>query len=101
MEQQQKVSLGCGTLILIAIIVAIFSNSSGNEIRSNLRNIENRLNTIQNANNLSQIQSQLGRIENQINEQNIQIRNLKEEIRQLNLKNHAGPAHPESPIQNQ
>ncbi|MEN6627264.1 MAG: hypothetical protein ABFD69_13655 [Candidatus Sumerlaeia bacterium] len=102
MEQQQKVSLGCGTLILIAIIVAIFSNSSRDNIRGDLISIESRLNNIQiNMNNLPQIQSQLGRIETQLNEQNIQIRNLKEEIRQLNLKNHAGSAHPENPIQNQ
>ncbi|MEN8694994.1 MAG: hypothetical protein ACN4GG_04280 [Akkermansiaceae bacterium] len=44
----QKVSLGCGTLILIAIIVLIFGNSGSNqEIEEKLNKIEKRLEKIE------------------------------------------------------
>jgi hypothetical protein len=44
-----NVSLGCGTLILIAIIVAIFSGDNDNEIRAlhrDVRAIEKKLDAI-------------------------------------------------------
>lgn len=44
----QKVSLGCGTLILIAIIVLIFGNSgSNNELDEKLKKIDDRLERIE------------------------------------------------------
>lgn len=33
-DNQQRVSLGCGTLILIALIVMIFSNAGNQEVSS-------------------------------------------------------------------
>ncbi len=39
-DHTQKATLGCGTLILIAIIVAIFSNS-GHEVDGELDNLRN------------------------------------------------------------
>ncbi len=42
--QETKVSLGCGTLILIAIIVAIFSNGG---TKKEMRKIEERLERIE------------------------------------------------------
>jgi cell division protein FtsL len=35
-EHTQKATLGCGTLILIALIVAIFSNSGSNDVEREL-----------------------------------------------------------------
>jgi hypothetical protein len=43
-SQEIKASLGCGTLILIAIIVAIFSNGG---TKRNMENLENRLERIE------------------------------------------------------
>ncbi len=39
-----RASLGCGTFIIIAIIVAVFSSSGDNrEVREDLRAVENKL----------------------------------------------------------
>lgn len=38
-DQNQTVSLGCGTLILIAIIVMMFSNSSDNDVERELKRL--------------------------------------------------------------
>jgi outer membrane murein-binding lipoprotein Lpp len=50
MDKNQKVSLGCGTLILIALIVMIFSNASTddvqkevNELRSEVRELNSKV----------------------------------------------------------
>jgi hypothetical protein len=40
-ETNSSVSLGCGTLILIAIIVAIFSN--GSDISSDIQNLRSEV----------------------------------------------------------
>ncbi len=39
-QQHSPVSLGCGTLILIAVIVSIFSNS-GSEVEDDIRRLRN------------------------------------------------------------
>ncbi|MGC6464753.1 MAG: hypothetical protein ACON38_19500 [Akkermansiaceae bacterium] len=47
-EQDHKVSLGCGTLILIAIIVLIFGNKGTNEeVEKRVERIESKLDEIQ------------------------------------------------------
>ena len=39
MDKNQKASLGCGTLILIALIVLIFANIGGNKCAEEVRNL--------------------------------------------------------------
>lgn len=50
-EPHRGVSLGCGTLILIAIIVMIFSNAGGNdgairELQKEIRSLEQKIDAI-------------------------------------------------------
>ena len=43
MQKERQVSLGCGTLILIAIIVMIFSNSSNDNVRNEVTELRNEV----------------------------------------------------------
>jgi hypothetical protein len=67
------VSLGCGTLILIALIVMIFSNAS----RQNC-------NTIQLELEVQRLASQIGVLRDSIERQNNQLIGLEQEIRRTN-----------------
>ena len=64
-ENYPKVSLGCGTLILIALIVLMFSKGPDYETRQNIERLNNRM---------IQIQQEIRELNNSINE-------LKEMIR--------------------
>ncbi len=60
-ERDNKVSLGCGTLILIAIIVLIFSGSGTNrQLRDEMNQLKNAVANLQN-----EIKSLQRTIENQ------------------------------------
>jgi hypothetical protein len=47
--QGQKASLGCGTLILIALIVLIFSSRGADELRSDIRDLRNEIAVLKKA----------------------------------------------------
>jgi hypothetical protein len=53
MDKNQKVSLGCGTLILIALIVIIFGNADSDKLRHDIQTLSNDVKSLQ-----SSIQSQ-------------------------------------------
>ena len=48
-NRDQTVSLGCGTLILIAIIVMIFSNSSDQDVERELRQLKSEVQQLKSA----------------------------------------------------
>ena len=48
-RRTQHVTLGCGTLILIALIVMIFSNSSTSDIRSEVRALQSDITELKEA----------------------------------------------------
>ena len=47
MESNQKVSLGCGTLILIALIVMIFSGTPNRDIKRELQQLQTEVRSLQ------------------------------------------------------
>ena len=47
MESNQKVGLGCGTLILIALIVMIFSGTHNREIKRELHQLQTEIRSLQ------------------------------------------------------
>ena len=47
MESNQKVSLGCGTLILIALIVMIFSGTPNRDIKQELQQLQTEVRSLQ------------------------------------------------------
>ena len=47
MESNQKVSLGCGTLILIALIVMIFSGTPNRDIKQELQQLQTEIRSLQ------------------------------------------------------
>ena len=49
MEKNQKVSLGCGTLILIALIVLILGNASDDEFRQEIKALRNDVRELQSS----------------------------------------------------
>ncbi|MCL5269107.1 MAG: hypothetical protein M1457_00790 [bacterium] len=67
MENNRKVNLGCGTLILIALIVAIFSGSSNRQVVTEL-NEANR---------------KIAALDRKTDTLNAQVTNLGHEIRRL------------------
>jgi len=63
----QEVSLGCGTLILIALIVAFFSTSTKPMPNLDLSPVMNKLNEIE-MNKLNEIDQRLQRLERKLDE---------------------------------
>lgn len=62
--REQRVSLGCGTLILIALIVLIFSGRGDREVGSELSDLRREIRTLKEAvetqtNQIKQLQQQL------------------------------------------
>ena len=43
MDRNQQVSLGCGTLILIALIVLFFSNRNGDDVKNEIRKLRTEI----------------------------------------------------------
>ncbi len=58
MESSQKANLGCGTLILIALIVIIFSGAGDNGTRNALQQLRTEIRSLQ-----SEIQAQRASIQ--------------------------------------
>lgn len=57
MDNQSKVSLGCGTLILIALIVIIFGNMGGRDATQQVNNLEQQVVKLSQA--VEKLQAQL------------------------------------------
>jgi hypothetical protein len=49
MENSQKVGLGCGTFILIAIIVLIFGNAGNEELSQDIRQLRREVSDLTSA----------------------------------------------------
>jgi len=82
--ERGPVSLGCGTLILIALIVMFFSNANRN------------CNTSQLERNVERLQSQISSLQNSIERQSEQLSRLEQQIRRLENASH-GPAEANPP----
>ncbi|HEY4234510.1 MAG TPA: hypothetical protein VGM76_13840 [Lacipirellulaceae bacterium] len=79
MDQNNKVSLGCGTLILIALIVLLFGNHGGGDL----------------APQIQQLKSQIQQLQNNVTNLESKIDAQSKEIQALRLDNRAshGDAH--------
>lgn len=58
-NRTQQVSLGCGTLILIALIVLIFSGRGSNELEREIRGLRSEIGELKQAVEAQTIQSKL------------------------------------------
>ena len=58
-ENKEKASLGCGTLILVALIVLIFSRGSDDEVKSAVRDLDRKLTHIMEHLDISDTQSSI------------------------------------------
>ncbi len=65
--KSQQASLGCGTLILIALIVMIFSSPRTHEIESEI----------------SQLRNEVGVLTQSIQEQTAEIKQMQQQLNQL------------------
>jgi predicted ribosome quality control (RQC) complex YloA/Tae2 family protein len=72
MNQNDKVSLGCGTLILIVLIVMIFGNMGS-------QNLEPQIHSLKNS--IQDLERTTGKLENKIDQQTQHIEALRREIR--------------------
>ena len=70
-DSKQPVSLGCGTLILIAVIVSIFSNSNS-ELKVQLGGMET---------NVRNLKEQLGGLQTEVRKLTSEVSELKKVIR--------------------
>lgn len=70
----QKVQLGCGTLILIALIVLFFSNSNS----SRTANLEAQIHNLQ---------SQIDKLQNSIDSQTVSIADIQTKVDAIKSRN--------------
>jgi hypothetical protein len=70
MNQDNKVSLGCGTLILIALIVLIFGNHGGEDLVPQVRQLKD---------SVQRLESKIGNLEMKIDAQSRDIEALRRE----------------------
>jgi len=69
MENSQKVGLGCGTLILIAIIVLIFGNAGSEELTQEVQQLRQEV---------AQLNSAVQRLESALQTQSSQLRDIQQ-----------------------
>ena len=74
MNQNEKVSLGCGTLILIALIVMIFGNMGKDRYEPEFQALQQ---------SVQELQSQMESLETNLNHQTELLESLRQEIRDL------------------
>jgi len=74
MEKDQKMTLGCGTLILIALIVLIFGNISVDRTTTHV---------VQLRNEVSQLRQEVQRLQRMVSSQGNEIRQIREDVRRL------------------
>ena len=72
MNQDNKASLGCGTLILIALIVMIFGNSGDQNLLPQIHSLQK---------SVQDLEGKIGTLENKIDQQTRSIEELRQEIR--------------------
>lgn len=75
-DNNTKASLGCGSLILIAIIVLIFSNGKNEEMENQLRGAQTSIKNLE-----SEIETQsdtLSRIEDELKKLRLEIKKTSE-----------------------
>ncbi len=72
MNQNDKVSLGCGTLILIVLIVMIFGNMGSQNLAPQIHSLKN---------SIQDLERTTGKLENKIDQQTQHIQELRQEIR--------------------
>jgi len=82
-EHTQRATLGCGTLILIALIVAIFSNHGTDDLERGLDNLR----------------SDVQELKKSIDAQSQQIRELHDPFKKHEPSPKAAEAVPKSPLQ--
>jgi len=88
--ERGPVNLGCGTLILIALIVLFFSNRPDNNVPQLGQEIQRLQSQIGN------LQSQIGNLQRSIDDQTSKLSRLEEQIRRQGSKA-KGPIQPEAP----
>ncbi len=69
MENSQKVGLGCGTFILIAIIVLIFGNAGNEELGQDIRQLRREV---------SDLTSAVQQLESKLEEQSEQLKGMRQ-----------------------
>ena len=69
MDSSQKASLGCGTLILIAIIVLIFGNAGNEELSQDMQQLRQQV---------SGLDSSVQQLETALQEQSRQLKVIRE-----------------------
>ena len=82
-QQTQKVTLGCGTLIVIAIIVAIFSNNGMNDV----------------GGRLDDLRGEVRELKKSIDAQAQQIRELHEMVKKRDAGLKTAEALPKNPFE--
>ena len=69
MEDSQKVGLGCGTLILIAIIVLIFGNAGNEELSQDIQQLRQQV---------AQLNTSVQRLESALETQSGQLKGIRQ-----------------------
>jgi septal ring factor EnvC (AmiA/AmiB activator) len=90
-----KASLGCGTLILIALIVMIFGNSNGGDNKK----ISDQLNSLQ---------TEIGQLRSSVEKQSDTLKKIEKSLSEINERSKGpqiqprprvvSPANPEAPL---
>lgn len=80
-ESNHKASLGCGTLILIALIVLIFGNHQNTDLNRSIQRLSSQINTIEQETN-SQSEA-LKKIESELKSLRADYRNQSEQLEKL------------------
>ena len=107
-----KVSLGCGTLILIALIVMIFSRGSDSgrvsdelqKLRREVRNLANHKDPfpssgIEEGKKIDHLQKSVDALKRSIDSQSARIESLKSELQQMRSKPDATPPPVTPPVE--
>jgi septal ring factor EnvC (AmiA/AmiB activator) len=79
-ETNNKASLGCGTLILIALIVMIFSNSN----RGDDKQLRNQISTLQSS--VSGLKTELASLKTDLKNQSDTLDKIKESLEVSNTR---------------
>ena len=74
----QKATLGCGTLILIALIVIFFSKGGADELEKELRRTTQRLEAVEGE--IKDQSAQLDRLRTALEQQTQEISSLRQEL---------------------
>ncbi len=90
----QKVGLGCGTLILIALIVMIFSNSGTRGLDGQIRDLNREVQSLR-----SQMDDQIRRLTRKVNDLESQLNLQTRMLRSIETALRAGNAKAPTPVE--